>query len=772
MKKTIAILFVIWGFVSGFADEDKSTLSGYVKDSKTGEVLISATVYVEELEIGLVTNQYGFYSLTVPDGKYTVQFRYVGYQNQSQNIDIIGHKTLNVELEPLVEQIGAVTIRAGGTDRNVKSTEISMIHLDMTEMSMVPVIFGEKDILKSIQLLPGVKSAGEGNSGFFVRGGNADQNLILLDEAPVYNASHLMGFFSVFNSAAIKDVQLYKGGMPARYGGRLSSVLDVTMNDGNNKDYAVSGGLGLISSNLTLEGPIVKDEGSFIVSGRRTYADMFLKLSKDSTTRNTSLYFYDLNLKANYRIGDKDRIYLSGYFGRDVLGFQDIMDMDWGNKTGTLRWNHVFGDRLFLNNTVVYSDYNFKQGASFGDFSLSMFSGIRDLNFKEDFQFYWNNRNTLKWGGNLIYHTFNPGQIESDFEGFEPPVLDDRHAWDAAAYVSHEIKISSRLSADYGLRYSHFLPVGPGDYYTFNEDGTLLDTVSYTKGETIATYGGFEPRASASFLLTDESSIKASYNRNRQYIHLISNATAGTPLDTWIPSSSIVKPEVADQYSIGYFRNFNNNQWETSVEVYYKSLDNQIEYKNGADLLINPLVESQLVFGVGRAYGLEVYAKRMSGKLTGWISYTISRTERSFTEIDQGRWFPARHDRVHDLAIVGIYQFNSKWSASGSWVYYTGDAVTFPSGKYYINDQIINMYTERNGYRMPDYHRLDLGVNYVHKKTGRFTSTWNFSIYNAYARENAYSISFNQQEDNPNITEAEQLSLFSIIPSITWNFKF
>ena len=448
------------------------------------------------------------------------------------------------------------------------------------------------------------------------------------------------------------------------------------------------------------------------------------------------------------------------------------MNVDWGNKTGTVRWNHLFGNRLFLNSTVIYSDYNFKQGANFGDFSLSMFSGIRDLNLKEDFQFYANTRNTLKWGANVIYHTFNPGRLETDFDGFDPPVLDDRHAWDAAAYLSHEIRIGSRLTADYGIRYSRFIPVGPGDYYTFNQDGKLADTVSYLSGEAIASYGGFEPRGSVSFLVSEVSSIKASYNRNRQYIHLISNATAGTPLDSWIPSSKIVQPEIADQVSLGYFRNFNNNQWETSVEIYYKSMQNQVDYKNGADLLINPLIESQLVFGIGRAYGLEVYVKKRTGKLTGWISYTLSRTERSFDEIDQGNWFPARHDRIHDLAIVGIFEFNSKWSVSGSWVYYTGDAVTFPSGKYYINDQLVNMYTERNGYRMPDFHRLDLGVNYVGKKTGRFVSSWNFSIYNVYARQNAYAITFRPSRDNPNLTVAEQLSLFSIIPSITWNFKF
>ncbi|MCD6347450.1 MAG: TonB-dependent receptor, partial [Bacteroidales bacterium] len=756
----------------GIQAEDKSTVSGYIKDAQTGEVLISATVYVAELETGLVSNQYGFFSITLPDGKYNLRFSYVGYEPQVVSIEFSGHQQLNIELEPLVEDIQTVTITARGADHNVKSTEISMIKLNMKELSNLPVLFGEKDILKSIQLLPGVKPAGEGSTGFFVRGGNADQNLILLDEAPVYNASHLMGFFSVFNSDVIKDAQLYKGGMPSEYGGRLSSVLDVTMNDGNSKRFGVSGGIGLISSRLTLEGPIKKDVGSFIISGRRTYADAFLKFFPDTTINKTRLYFYDFNLKANYRLGKKDRVYLSGYFGRDVLGFQDIMGIDWGNTTGTLRWNHLFGDRLFLNSSVVFSDYNFNQEAHINDFTLKILSGIKDFNIKEDFQFYLNSRNSLKWGGNIIYHTFMPGQVESTFEGFEPREIDDRYAWDAAAYISHQSKIGSRIQIDYGIRYSRFIPVGPGDYYSFMPDGSISDTVSYQKGESIADYGGFEPRASLSFLLSDQSSVKASYNRNRQYIHLISNSTSGTPLDSWIPSSNIVKPEIADQIALGYFRNFNNNQWESSIEVYYKTMQNQIEYKNGADLISNPLVESQLVFGEGLSYGLELYVKKKSGKLTGWISYTLSRTIRSFENIDYGAWFPARQDRTHDVSIVAMYQLNRKWSFSATWVYYTGDAVTFPSGKYFIDGSLVSMYTERNGYRMPDYHRLDLGVTFINKKRDRYTSSWNFGIYNAYARENAYSINFIQSEDDPTITQAEQLSLFSIVPSITWNFKF
>ncbi|MBT3242126.1 MAG: TonB-dependent receptor [Bacteroidetes bacterium] len=771
MKRAILAVVLLFSIVSVWA-EQKSTLSGYIKDAKTGEVMISATVYVEELEAGLVTNQYGFYSLTIPDGQYTVRYSFVGYRSHTEQIVLNGHKQLNVEISPLVEQIDQVTIRAGGQNRNVKSAEISLIKLDMKEISQVPVIFGEKDILKSIQLLPGVKSAGEGNSGYYVRGGNADQNLILLDEAPVYNASHLMGFFSVFNSNAIKDVQLYKGGMPAKYGGRLSSVLDITMNDGNTKQFGASGGIGLISSNLTLEGPIIKDQGSFIVSGRRTYADAFLKFLPDSTISNTSLYFYDFNLKANYRVSDKDRIYLSGYFGRDVLGFKDLMNIDWGNSTGTIRWNHLFGNRLFLNSSFIYSNYDFKQGADFNDFSMSMLSGIEDYNLKEDFQFYFDSNNTFKWGGNLIYHSFMPGHVDSDFEGFIGTSVDDRYAWDAAVYLSHESKIGSRLQLNYGLRYSYFQPVGPGDYYTFDTYGIVLDTINYQKGETIAQYGGIEPRASVSFVLSEHNSIKASYNRNRQYVHLISNATSGTPLDSWIPSSNIVQPEVADQFALGYFRNFDNNTWETSIEAYYKNLQNQIEYKNGADLLSNPLIESQLVFGEGRSYGLELYVKKRTGKLTGWVSYTLSRTEKSFDEIDNGAWFPARHDRTHDFSITGIYQINPKMSFSASWVYYTGDAVTFPSGKYFVDSQLVNMYTERNGYRMPEYHRLDLGLNLITKKRDRYESSWNFSIYNAYARENAYSISFIQSEDDPNVTIAEQLSLFKIVPSVTWNFKF
>jgi hypothetical protein len=765
----LCIMLIMYSATS-FA-QSKYTISGYVRDATNGEELIGATVYISELQDGTISNEYGFYSITLPKGNYQVEFHYMGYVSVKQRVTLNQNQSIIKELSPNALDLEEIIISGERDDKNVKSTEMGTMKLDPAEVRMIPVLFGEQDILKTIQLMPGIKSAGEGSSGFHVRGGGADQNLILLDEAPVYNASHLLGFFSVFNSDALKDVKIIKGGMPAEYGGRLSSVLDIKMKDGNSKGYDFSGGIGLISSRLTVEGPIVKDKSSFIVSGRRTYADVFLKLSSREELKNTQLYFYDLNVKANYKISDKDRIFVSGYLGRDKFGFNDVMGVDWGNITGTLRWNHIFSDKLFSNTSLIYSDYNYEINASFGDDKISILSGIQDFNFKEDLQYYLNSKNTIKFGLNAIYHTFIPGKVEvSSLDTLFK--IEDDFALETAAYVSWESEITSRLKINAGIRFSDFAALGPGDVFTYNEESIVTDTTNFRKNEIIENYWGFEPRFSASFLLNEKSSIKASYNRNRQYLQLVSNATSGTPMDAWIPSSNIVKPGISNQVALGYFRNFNDNSFETSVEIYYKELQNQVDYKNGADLMFNPLIESQLVFGDGRAYGLELYIKKRSGKLTGWISYTLARTENQFDEISNGSWYPVKHDRTHDIAIVGMYQFNEKWNVSATWVYNTGDAVTFPSGKYMIDGRLVSYYTERNGYRMPDYHRLDIGVTYYRKKTATCESSWNASLYNAYGRENAYTINFRQSEDDPNVTEAVQMSLFRFIPSISYNFKF
>lgn len=773
MKSILRILSptLLLLFGGSLIAQSSYTLSGYIRDGETGEAMIGATVFAPESRRGAYTNEYGFYSLSLPAGEISVQFRFAGYEADTVVFDLSAGQRHDVELFPVETTVDEVVISSRAASDNVQSTEMGVTRLSMDEVKKLPVLFGETDVLKTIQLLPGVKAAGDGNSGFFVRGGGADQNLILLDEAPVYNASHLLGFFSVFNGDAINSTQLYKGNQPAEYGGRLSSTLDIRMKEGNAKDFSVSGGLGLISSRLTVEGPIVEDKASFMVSGRRTYADLFLQLSPDTNLNSSNLYFYDLNAKANYRIGEKDQIFLSGYFGRDNFGFQDQFGIDWGNATATLRWNHLFSDRLFLNSSLIYSDYDYSVNLTPANASIQ--SRIQDYNWKEDFSFYANSQHTLKFGTNAIYHTFVPGAViqtdEEDEEEFIAAEVPERYALETAAYISHEWKATDRLSLNYGLRYSHFFALGPGTTYSYDAENVVVDSTDYEAGELIADYGGLEPRITATYLLNPQSSIKASYARNRQYVHLLSNSTSTTPTDVWLPSSEIIEPQVADQFAVGYFRNFNDNTWEASVELYYKDLHNQIEYENGVDLLLNDQVESQLVFGDGYAYGAEFIAKKTTGKLTGWVSYTWSRTWRDFDEINNGDPFPARQDRIHDLTLVAVYDPSPRWSFSGAFTYYTGDAVTMPSGSYTVNGQVVPLYTERNGYRLPDYHRLDLSATWYGKNPN---SNLNLSLYNAYGRKNVYTLDFQASADDPTQLEAVKTYLFQWVPSVTWNFEF
>jgi outer membrane receptor protein involved in Fe transport len=649
---------------------------------------------------------------------------------------------------------------------------MDVTRLDPKDIETIPVLFGEKDIMKTLQLTPGVKGAGEGNAGFFVRGGGADQNLILLDEANVYNASHLLGFFSVFNSDAIKDVSLYKSGIPAEYGGRASSVMDVKMRDGNKKKFGMSGGIGLISSRLTVEAPIVKDKGSFIVSGRRSYADLFLKLSKDTSINQTQLFFYDLNAKANYRLGDKDRIFLSGYFGRDVLGINDAFGFNWGNATGTIRWNHLFSNKLFSNTSIAYSDFDYGFNVGSGEDGFGISSSINDINFKQDFDYFLNSNNKMKFGVNAIYHTFKPGELSGGNSSFNPIVLDTRYGLEAAAYIQNDMKIGSRWSLMCGLRYSAFNLMGDGTAYEFDGNGVLTNSTEYSRGESIALHHGLEPRFSISYILSENNSIKLGYNRNLQYLHRVTNSTTSSPTDIWVPSSNNVLPQLADQIAIGYYQNFNKNMFSFTGEVYYKALQNQIDYRTGASNFLNELIEGEFVYGKGRSYGLELQLQKKKGKFTGWLSYTLSRALRTFDAIDNGREFSARQDRIHDISLVTMYNLTERVALSAAWIYYTGDAVTFPSGKYELNGTVIPYYTERNGYRMPDYHRLDLGATFYFKEREKFEHNLNVSIYNAYNRENAYTITFQEAENDPTQTEAVQTTLFKIIPSITYNFNF
>jgi hypothetical protein len=770
---------VLWSifllsFPSPLLAQVRHTVSGTVRDQTSGETLIGASIgFASHPNTTVLSNAYGFYSINAGTGQYTMVVSFAGYRSDTVELSLHRDTVVQINLAPGAAQLQAAVVTAGRSTSNVSKPLMGVQKLSITEIKDVPVLFGEKDILKTIQLLPGVQSGGDGSSGFYVRGGSVDQNLILLDEATVYNPSHLLGFFSTFNSDAIKDVTLYKGAIPAEFGGRLASVLDVRMNDGNVKDYVVSGGIGLISSRLNLEGPIQKDDGSFIVSARRTYADLFLKLSSDTNTNRSSLYFYDINAKANYKLGERDHIFLSGYFGKDALGLGNTFGLVYGNSTATFRWNHIFNSRLFSNTSLIYSKYNYDITINSGNNNIGITSYIRDYHLKEDMEYYANANNKLDFGVDINNHSTSPGVITaSNSSSFNPLVVQSRYSLESAAYISHDLSVSDRVNVNYGLRANLFTVFGPGSFYTYDSSGNAIDTASYGSGQVVRSYVNLEPRFSMSVRLTSASSVKVAYTRTTQNLHLLSNSTSSNPTDVWIPSSNNVRPEMADQVSAGYFRNFKANWYEFSIEAYYRDMQNQIDYKNGAQLIANENVESQLIFGKGRSYGVEVFAKKKVGRLTGWISYTLSRTERRFEGVNNYHWYPANQDRTHNLAVVGILKLNRKWTLSGDFVYYTGNAVTWPSGKYEANGQIVFLYAQRNGYRMPPYNRLDFSATLQGKKTKKFESSWNFSVYNLYGRENPYSISFQTDPSDPTKTQAVRYALFRWVPSVTYNFKF
>ncbi len=774
MSKQVSIFifscFIFMGMRAGA--QQKFTISGTVISKAKGETIIAATIKVGKATT--VSNEYGFYSVTIEKGEHTIEATAIGLQTFTQQITVEKDIVLNISLDDAIKDLGEVVVTSNSRNRSLSSPQMGVEKLTTKDIKYVPVLLGEKDILKVVQLLPGIKSAGDGNSGFFVRGGAADQNLILLDEAPVYNASHLLGFFSTFNSDAIKDLTMYKTGMPAQYGGRLSSVLDIKMNEGNNQEYNVSGGIGLISTKLNVEGPIQKNKSSFLVTGRRTYVDAFLKLSKDSTVNSNNLSFYDFNAKANYILGKKDRLYLSGYFGRDQLGVGSTFGLAWGNGTGTIRWNHIFGPKLFSNTSLIYSNYNYKISIRSGATDFDIFSQIRDWNLKKELQWYVGSRNTVRFGVNAIFHTIRPGEITaSSASSINSSKLQRRYSLENAAFATNTWKVADKINITYGVRLTAFSILGKGDFYAINPNGTIADTFSYRKGEMVKTYLNAEPRLAASYQFNPSSSVKASYVRNVQNLHLISNSTTSSPTDKWVASTNIIQPEISDQVSIGYYKNLINEQYELSVEAYYKTMQNQIDYKDGADIYINSdAIETQLLFGKGRAYGIEWLFKKKAGKFNGWISYTLSKTEKKINGISNNEWYNAKQDRTHDIAVVGIYQLNNKWTLSANWIYYTGSAVTFPAGKYRIDDQTVFYYTERNAYRMPAYHRLDIGATCLLKQRKRFSSELTISLYNAYGRENAYTIEFRDNKDDPNKTEAVQTALFKYIPSVSYNFKF
>ncbi|WP_294220428.1 TonB-dependent receptor domain-containing protein [Chryseobacterium sp. sg2396] len=757
-----------------FAQQNYS-VSGTLKDKKNGELLIGVTVKVaEDPNISVVSNDYGFYSLSLPKGTYHLIISNPGFKDFQQMISLEDNTKQDLLLdsgegEDRTATIDEVVVSGIKKDKNLTSAQMGTETISIKNIEKLPVLFGERDVMKTIQLLPGIKSNGEGNSGFSVRGGATDQNLILLDEATVYNASHLLGFFSTFNSDALKDASIIKGNSPAQYGGRLSSVLDVKMKDGNNKAYNVNGGIGIISSRLSVEGPIQKEKSSFIVSGRRTYADLFLKATDDY--KDNKLYFYDLNLKANYQVNENNRLYLSGYFGRDVLGLGDTFDSNWGNTTATLRWNSIISSKLFSNTSLIYSNYNYDFSLSSNNNTFGLSSKIEDWNLKQDFTWFAGNKHSVKFGLQSIYHTITPSSASGTSVSSYP--RNPRYSWENAFYINDDFKATEKLTINYGLRFSLYSVLG-GDTYNIYEKGVLTGSEFLEKGRFGKTYTNAEPRVTANYRLNETSSIKGGYARNTQNLHLLSNSGSGNPTDQWIGTSYTVKPEIADQVSLGYSRNFSNNNYEVNAEVYYKSMQNQIDYKNGAQIAFDTAadVESELLFGKGRAYGLELIAKKKSGKLTGWISYTLSKTERKIEGINNNEWYNARIDKTHDLAIVATYQFNTKWSFSGLFVYSTGNAVTFPTGKYVLNDQSILQYSSRNADRMPAYHRMDLNATYEPDGNKRFRGSWSFGVYNIYGRENAYSIAFKDNPDNPGTYRAVQTSLFRWVPNITYNFKF
>jgi len=792
MKKALLLILFTIGFAAAYAQTapQRVTISGYVRDANNGEALIGATVYDQDTKAGAATNVYGFYSFSLPAGAHTIKVAFLGYETAVLNLNLSANLKQNVELKEASAETKEVVILAEKPEANVKAMEMSVNKLDIKSISKIPAFLGEVDVIRSIQLLPGVSTVGEGSTGFNVRGGSVDQNLVLLDEAPVYNSSHLFGFFSVFNPDAVKDVKLIKGGIPAQYGGRLSSLLDVRLKEGNMKKMAINGGVGTVFSRLSIEAPFKKDKGSFIVALRRSYIDALYKPFAKGNLKNTTLYFYDFTAKANYEIGRNDRIYLSGYMGRDVFGFDGGNNgFNWGNATSTLRWNHVFSDKMFLNATAFYSnyDYQIKFASTDGANTFKWKANVVNYSIKPEFSYYLNNKNTLTFGGQAIRFQFQPGRTVSKSQG-EEEILSQPYKYgvESALYIANEQKLSTRISMQYGLRYSHWSYVGAGTEYYFNDTvsgarKTLIGTKSYGKGETIKSYGNFEPRFSVKVEVDENSSVKASYNRTAQYIHLISNSVAATPLDIYAPSSNNIKPQLADQVALGYFRNFANNTFEASVETYYKTLQNQLEYVSNADLLLNKQFEGDLIKGKGRAYGLELFVKKNSGKLTGFLSYTLSRTERQFNGLNSDRWYPARFDKTHILNLTASYDITKRWTIGSNFTYQTGTPGTFPTNSIVYQGIIIpqTYNNARNSVRIPAYHRLDFSATREGKAhTGdkwykNWQGTWVFSVYNVYSRRNAFSVFFQQKDGSKVETQAIRFSVFgSFIPAVTYNFKF
>ena len=789
-NKRILFIFSMFFFFLNLHAQEKFTLSGIITDEINGETLIGVNVIINELKTGTVTNEYGFYSITLPKGTYTVTISYLGFGDLNETVILEQNIRKNFIIKESNVQLNEVVVTENPYKINIKKPEMSANRLSIATIKQMPVLLGEVDVIKSLLFLPGVTNAGEGQSGFNVRGGAADQNLVLLDEATLYNTSHVFGLFSVFNADAIKDLKLYKGGIPAKFGGRVSSVLDIYQKDGNSNNFSMNGGIGLISSRLLAEGPIVKDKASFLVAGRGSYAHLFLKLTDNENTA----YFYDLNTKINYKVNENNSLFLSGYFGRDIFSLNRSFTNTYGNATVNLRWNHLFSDKLFSNLSLIYSDYYYGLTLDFIGFNWD--SGIKNYNLKYDFKHYISDKITLNYGTNVTKYDLNPGTIEpiNEDSSINFRQLDKKYALETAFYGDVEQQLSKKIAISYGFRYSIFNRLGSStvNIYENNqpvlydeelkiyEKATPIGTEFFGRNKSIAEYSNFEPRFTVAYELSENQSIKASYNRMAQYLQLISNTQSPTPLDVWTPSDNYIKPQIADQVAIGYFQNFNNGDYTLELESYYKKVKNRMDYIDGADLIANEAIEQVILNGRMRSYGLEMLFRKNNGNLNGWVAYTLSRSEqqtpgRTPTEIgiNNGNWYRSAYDKTHNLAVTGSYKLNEKWTFGANFTLQTGQPVTFPTGKYVFQGVTVPSYNSRNEDRLPAYHRLDISATLTpkHKEKHKYKREWVFGIYNVYSRYNAASINFRQNAETGN-NEAVRLSIFGIVPSVSYNFKF
>jgi hypothetical protein len=789
-NRLLGLLLILLVFSQSILGQEKYTLSGTITDISSNETLIGVNILIPEIQSGTMTNEYGFYSITLPKGTYEIQISYLGFETISETINLNQNISKNYRLIESAESLDEIVIKDNVEKLNIKKPQMSVNALSISTIKNMPVVFGEVDVIKSITLLPGVTNAGEGSSGFNVRGGAADQNLILLDEAIIFNSSHLFGFFSVFNPDAIKDLKLYKGGIPAKYGGRVSSVLDIYQKEGNSNQFKMNGGIGLVSSRLLAEGPIKKEKASFLFGGRSSYVHLFSSLFD----LDNVAYFYDLNTKLSYKLNENNSIFLSGYFGRDVFSIQDSFKNTYGNSVLNFRWNHLFSSKLFSNLSLIYSAYYYGLDLNFVGFEWE--SGIRNFNVKYDLKHYITNKFKLEYGLNSIYYKFNPGKINPNTpdSGINPFKLIDKYAFENAVYLDAEHKLGNRLSLSYGARLSTFHRLGQDELNIYENDNPVIfneelgiyekaepiGTESFNGNDVIESFANFEPRMAMAYQLTKNSSVKASYNRMSQYLHLLSNTNSPTPLDVWAPSGKYIKPQLLDQVALGYFRNFKDNQFSLEVETFYKTIENRIDYTDGANLIANNAIEQVILNGEARAYGLEVLLRKNEGRLKGWLSYTLSKSEQRTpgrtlieTGINNGKWYNTPYDKTHDISLTASYELNDKWRLNSNFVFQTGLPVTFPNGQYEYNGIIVPKFEARNSSRLPEYHRLDFSINYNPKPNSqkRFKGEWVFGVYNIYNRRNAVNIQFRENRTT-GVNEALRLSLFGIVPSVSYNFNF